>query len=89
MAVSGVWAKVQPLAGIFTDVETGELVMNLEYDTQVSRKEWLWFLREWAGIFKTIRVEAPVCLEMCSMAVRMGGYRCMGAWLDCRGDSVT
>lgn len=42
------WAKVQPLAGIFTDVETGELVMNLEYDTQVSWKEWQWFLREWA-----------------------------------------
>lgn len=42
------WSKVQPLAGIFTDTESGELIMNLDYDTKISRKEWLWFLREWA-----------------------------------------
>lgn len=41
------WGKVQPLAGIFTDMETGNLIWNLDYDTLVSDAEWQWFLREW------------------------------------------
>lgn len=41
------WAKVQPLAGIFTDMETGNLIWNLDYDMLVSDAEWQWFLREW------------------------------------------
>lgn len=41
------WAKIQPLAGVFTDQRTGNLCMNLEFDTEISDVEWKWFLREW------------------------------------------